>query len=346
MRKVRNGCRHKVLKGSMHKVGKVCRHKVLKRSRHKVRNGCQHKVLKGKQTQSPERMPAQKLERNQTSNVVMPVHSNKSDKLVQMEIHSKNAEFQNSDLKENSSVNSPDSDVLYTAIPLESASDSWIDLNTMVFGSFHQNDTRFSELSRGYQCTCNALCMLAFSICLDVEKSSVLDKVLCERDALYQSVINKLKADRTFIHHLLSLEELPDKFQVDIGKFTLQKLPIACGLLVDAQDHGLPTLHEALQSLFLSVSSGLLTIGAIGSAVFRKNDLYVFFDSHSHGQNGLSSSDGASTLITFSNLDGLVAYLYAFYDSMKLDTTDTNLQFDLLPINVKKSEENQSYKDQ
>ena len=31
---------------------------------------------------------------------------------------------------------------------------------------------------------------------------------------------------------------------------------------------------------------------------------------------------------------------------MKLDTTDTNLQFDLLPINVKKSEENHSYKDQ
>ena len=86
----------------------------------------------------------------------------------------------------------------------------------MVFGSFHQNDTRFSELSRGYQCTCDALCMLAFSICLDVEKSSVLDKVLCEGDALYQSVINKLKADGTFIHQILSLEEIPDKFQVDI----------------------------------------------------------------------------------------------------------------------------------
>ena len=120
----------------------------------------------------------------------------------------------------------------------------------MLFRSFHQNDIRFSELSRGYQCTCNALCMLAFSICLDVEKSSVLDKVLCEGDALYQSVINKLKADGTFIHHLLSLEEIPDKFQVDIGKFTLQKLPIVCDILVDTQDHGLPTLHEALQSLF------------------------------------------------------------------------------------------------
>ena len=98
--------------------------------------------------------------------------------------------------------------------------------------------------------------------------------------------------------------------------------------------------------LFLSVLSGLLTIGAKCSAVFKKNGSYTFFDSHSHGENGLSSSDGASCLITFSNLDGLVSYLYAFYDSMKLDTTDTNLQFDFLPINVKKSEEKQSYKDQ
>ena len=35
--------------------------------------------------------------------------------------------------------------------------------------------------------------------------------------------------------------------------------------------------------------------------------------------------------------------MYAFYDSMKLDT---NLQFDFLPINVKKSEEKQNNNDQ
>ena len=217
---------------------------------------------------------------------------------------------------------------------------------SMVFGSFHQNDARFSEQSRGYQCTCNAACMLAYSISLDVEKSSVLDKVLCEGDTLYQSVITKLKADGKFIHHLLSLEEIPDDFKVDTGKFTFEKLPIVCGVLVDSQNHGLPTLHSALQSAFLSVSSGLLTIGAICSAIFRKNGSYVFFDSHSHGENGLSSCEGASCLINFSNLDGLVSYLYAFYDSMKLDTTDTNLQFDFLPINVMRSGEKQSYKDQ
>ena len=74
----------------------------------------------------------------------------------------------------------------------------------------------------------------------------------------------------------------------------------------------------------------------------KKIGSYAFFDSHCHGHNGLSATDGASCLITFSCLDDLVTYMYAFYDSMKLDT---NFQYDFLPINVKKAYNKQSYKD-
>ena len=162
----------------------------------------------------------------------------------------------------------------------------------LVFGSFYQNDGRFSEHSRGYQCTCNALCMLSYAHCGDVDNSMVLDKVLCEGDALYQKVIRKLKSDGKFIQHLLSLEEIPDDFEVEIGTFTLEKFRIVSGPLIDTQDLGFPTLHEVLQSAFLSVSSGLLTIGAICSAVFKKKGSYAFFDSHCHGHNGLSATDG------------------------------------------------------
>ena len=130
----------------------------------------------------------------------------------------------------------------------------------LVFGRFHQNDGRFSEHSRGYQCTCNALCMFSYAHCGDVDNSMVLDKVLYEGDALYQSVIRKLKSDGKFSQHLLNLEEIPDDFEVEIGKFTLEKFHIESGPLIDTQDLGLPTLHEVLQSAFLSVSSGLLTV--------------------------------------------------------------------------------------
>ena len=356
------------------------------------------------QAGSPERMPAKSPEKKQ-ADLEKPVHSNKSDKLVQKEkVHSKNEEFQCSDFfKSLTASDSSNSQTSFDAVfmdtfpdvvanyqsrdkelsereriafcpvntsqqneelkrnvtaqhqlssdPLEVCSDNDVacyqairssellwNASDLVFGSFHQNDGRFSEHSRGYQCTCNALCMLSYAHCGDVDNSMVLDKVLYEGDALYQAVIRNLKSDGKFSQHLLSLEEIPDDFEVEIGKFTLEKFHIESGPLIDTQDLGLPTLHEVLQSAFLSVSSGLLTVGAICSAVFKKKGAYAFFDSHCHGHNGLSATDGASSLITFSSLDDLVRYMYAFYDSMKLDTS---MQYDFLPINVKKSQNKQ-----
>ena len=102
----------------------------------------------------------------------------------------------------------------------------------LVVGSFYQNDGRFSEHSRGYQCTCNALCMLSYAHCGDVDNSMVLDEVLYEGDALYQAVIRKLKSDGKFSQHLLSLEEIPDDFEVEIGKYTLEKITLKVALLL------------------------------------------------------------------------------------------------------------------
>ena len=183
--------------------------------------------------------------------------------------------------------------------------------------------------------------MLTYAHCGDVDNSMVLDTVLCKGDALYQTVIRMLKSDGKLIQNLLSLEEIPADFEVEIGKLTLDKFCIVSGPLTDTHDIGFPTLHEVLQSAFLSVSSGLLTIGAIGSVVFKKKGSYAFFHSHCHGHNGLSATDGASSLITFSSVDDLFTYMYAFYDSMKLYT---NLQFDFLPLNIKQTYK-QSYKD-
>ena len=92
--------------------------------------------------------------------------------------------------------------------------------------------------------------MLSYAHCDDVDSSMVLDKVLCEGDALYQTVIRKLKSDGKFIQYLLSLEEIADDFEVEIGKFSLEKFRIVSGLLIDSQDLGLPTLHEIYSQLF------------------------------------------------------------------------------------------------
>ena len=83
-----------------------------------------------------------------------------------------------------------------------------------------------------------------------------------------------MKADGKFIHSILSLDEIPADFEVELGKFILEKQPIVSGFLVDTREnHGLPTLHRALHSAFTRASSGLITIGAVCSAVLKKHDL-------------------------------------------------------------------------
>ena len=210
----------------------------------------------------------------------------------------------------------------------------------IIFGSFHQNNERFSKQSRGFQCTSNALCMLGYSACLDIKNELILDKVLCEGDSLYIKTVDRLKTDGKFIQPLLSLDEIPDDIEIEKRKFIVDKQPIVSGILVDSYvDHGLPSLHSALQSAFVSASSGLLIIGAICSAVLKKDDLYIFFDSHCHGKNGLSSSEGTSVLMSFKSLEDLVAYLYAFYHSLNIDMT---LQFDLLPLTIQSHQQKTS----
>ena len=203
--------------------------------------------------------------------------------------------------------------------------------NQIIFGSFHQNDERFIDQSRGFQCTCNALCMLVHD---EIQNSSVLDQILYNGDELYNRTVNNLKAEGKFVNSLLSLEEIPDTLDFKTGQYFVEKQQIACGYLVNTlEDEALPTLHCALETAFLKSASVLLIIGAICSAISKRNNLYVFFDSHSHGENGLSSSDGTSILMLFSCLEDLVAYLYAFYESMCIDLT---IQFDLMPISIRK----------
>ena len=184
--------------------------------------------------------------------------------------------------------------------------------------------------------------MLTYSSCHEIDNSLVLDEILYDGDTLYKHTINNLKAQAKFVHSLLSLEEIPDIIKIEKGQFTVEKQPIVSGILVnDYEEHGLPTLHCALQSAFTRAPSILLVIEAVCSAVSKKNDLYVFFDSHSHGKNGLSSSDGSSILMIFFCLEDLISYLYALYDSMAVDMS---LQFDLMPVTVKRDEQMYGHK--
>ena len=60
------------------------------------------------------------------------------------------------------------------------------------FGSFHQNEERFADQSRGFQCPCNALCLLVHD---EIQSGSVLGQILYDGDSLYNSNVDSLKAE-------------------------------------------------------------------------------------------------------------------------------------------------------
>ena len=239
------------------------------------------------QAQSPVNMQAQSsvsVQKNRSISDIVIESENMPSKLTQFQhIQAQTTQvqqtaltqFQRIDLAQNPLANN-DRNALFTEFVFRSSERSWNACRHILFGSFHQNDRQFFEDSRGFQCTGNALCMLSYSAGLQIDNSSILNKILCDGDALYQTIINNLKVDGKFIHFLLSLHEIPDVFEVEIGKFIVDKQRIVRGILVDTrEEHGLPTLNCVLDSALTSVPSGLLTIGAICSPICKKNGMYM-----------------------------------------------------------------------
>ena len=114
------------------------------------------------------------------------------------------AQFQHSSLTQIDAIGlvdnplaNDDRNTLCTGLVIRSSEQSWKACH-ILFGSFHPNDRRFSEHSREFQCTGNALCMLSYLTCFEIDNSSPLDRVLYDGDALYQTIINNLKDDRKF----------------------------------------------------------------------------------------------------------------------------------------------------
>ena len=123
------------------------------------------------QAQSPVSMQAQspvQMQANESESKVVHESENMKSKLTQFEHkqdqpaqfhHSSLTQIEAIDLVDNPLAND-DGNALCTELVLRLLEQSWNACH-ILFGSFHQNDRRFSEHSRGFQCTGNAFCMLS-----------------------------------------------------------------------------------------------------------------------------------------------------------------------------------------
>ena len=201
---------------------------------------------------------------------------------------------------------------------------------TFILGSYHQGDRRFPVFSRGSQCTLNSLCALIYAQYANISTKANLDEILNLGDQLYQRTVQHLKKTGKFKHRLLCFDEIPDTVNILSRVVNVHKGDIKAGLAVEqVGNSGMPTLHESLYNSFWSYQSVMVLIGAVCCAVFVKNGMYCLFDSHSHNEYGLSCPEGKAVLMSFSSLDDLVSFMYAMYQSMKIDLSD---QYEILPV--------------
>ena len=186
-------------------------------------------------------------------------------------------------------------------------------------GSFSQRDARFNKGTRDKQCLCNALVYLAMTFNKEDRTELDLDKVLILGDQLYKSTVDKLRKGKKLRNILLNFDEIPQLVETGEESYNVIRHEIYSGAAVDVNSLGLPTIHNAILDGLNESSSVLVLFGLVCSAVHFQSDLYFFFDSHSHGKDGLFSEEGFSVLAAFSNIDDLVCYLYAHYTSMFID---------------------------
>ena len=204
--------------------------------------------------------------------------------------------------------------------------------NDFFFASHNQSDDRYSSFSRGSQCTCMSLSM-AISLFQNIAFSSQnLDRILFLGDNLYKKVVLDLQNEGQFRNKLLLFDELPSVLEYDNSHYVISKHTTIFGLpIIESQNSEVLSLHEGLIFGLTVCDYILVMMGSICSCVARKGSKYIFFDSHSHGCDGLSSADGRACLIAFSSLDELVSYMYSFYTSCNIDFSS---QFEVLPIDI------------
>lgn len=157
----------------------------------------------------------------------------------------------------------------------------WKNVYWVLVNSFHQRAEIFWQ-SRGTQCTANALVSLIYANYSNFPGKTDLNNILIDGDTLYCKIVYDLSSKAKYSRNVLNFDKLPH--------FVAIICNIISGLCTEQfGEFTLPTLHQTLYTDLCQSPDLLLMIGSICSSVFKKNDKYCFFDSHSHGLNGLSA---------------------------------------------------------
>ena len=208
----------------------------------------------------------------------------------------------------------------------------------IVHGNIHQGDEMFTDISRGRQCTCNALVALCKLRHVDLSNSmplsTDLDHILLKGDELYHNVIMNLAYNHTLVNYYLTFEELPNLFDIDGTVYNITKLPFLCGNCCSKTSSELLgySLTEALIKSFESASTLLLMMGGSCVAILKGSDSnYYMYDSHARNDKCHPSPYGTSIFMAFDSLSSL----FETVEGLAHKICIKEKTFEILPVIIK-----------
>ncbi|XP_074039685.1 uncharacterized protein [Leptinotarsa decemlineata] len=181
-------------------------------------------------------------------------------------------------------------------------------------GTISQNDKKFGNDSRNLQSPATCLVVLAMKELQPLKEwsSATVDKVLDLGDQFYMESVEKLKEIGSFEDKMLMLTELNKKFKLSNMQalFEIEDCDIT-GKINPSYDENDISLKKGVQIYFNDNDSGIITCRDISIAVWKKDNVFYYFDSHSRDEMGLATDFGMACILRTTFLDDLLNTLVA-----------------------------------
>ena len=206
----------------------------------------------------------------------------------------------------------------------------------VISGSLHQGDVRF--LYPGVQCTFISL----WALVLMESKPPLLWKTADINGCV-------IDGNDRFLEHCFSIQiqprqllvkELPQS--INAGKSYIKLDQLDSNIKVGTLDKqslknttvDIFTIDEAILRSFDQFTSCFLVCGGQTIALAKRQNRFFVFDSHSRGKDGLLHHVGSAVLVSFIDVQGLIAFIkQLFLESLRLKS---NEQFELVPVTISK----------
>jgi len=196
----------------------------------------------------------------------------------------------------------------------------------VVQGTFHQGHTKFIHPGLQYSCMCLSACIKCINKDILQWSCADLDDILNSGDEMFSSHV-QLTGNNA---RMLSINELPRTVESD-NLYLLHVYDDEAWVgFMDDSGHMLHTLEDSLKACFGTFDTLFLILDKYTIVLFKKDNSYYAFDSHSRGADGLKSSSGCSVLLQFNCIMNLKSHIEKLAKSLGLH----NAQFEITPVSV------------